>query len=289
MFRTFRGPNIRNGMNTTPITPQQKAALDRLQFDAVKKYIEQDIKSGRAFMPQTSPLAQRYGLDSIQSQRNAINKQREVSIEEIKTKIDRETLFLFAYVPFVIAEVAWDYADSCLNMAVLLRQKELKPLCRAIKELRRDYDRLRQKAIDREHRELENEQMILFQEDYEEFFSKLHMSITQQVGNEHPGLCTDSRMLISAAYSCAVVLRSLFKYAGIMEKRITDILGITAIGSIIVKELQQLDKLILHFAGEDSIGGNNSFPNSLNTFVDALTNYMLQSEMIELPCPIDSD
>ncbi|MCM1223397.1 MAG: hypothetical protein NC044_05575 [Prevotella sp.] len=268
-------------MNTTPI-PQA-------DLDAVKKRIEQDIKTGRAFMPQASPLAQRYGLDYAQSKRAAIKKQREVTMEEIKTKIDRETLFLFAYVPFVIAEVAWDYADSCLNMAVLLRQKELKPLCRAIKELRRDYDRLRQRAIDRQHREIENEQMILFQEDYKEFFSKLHLNITSQVSNEHPGLCTDSRMLISAAYSCAVVLRSLFKYAGIMEKRIADILGITAIGSIIVKELRQLDKLILHFAGEDSIGSNNRFPDSLNIFVDTLTNYMLQSEMIELPCPTDND
>lgn len=264
-------------------------AIDLNRLEEVKKRIEQDFKSGRLPHPVSSPIAQQYGLDFVQSQRLQIKKQREVTMEEIKTKIDRETLFLFAYVPFVIAEVAWDYADSCLNMAVLLRQRELKPLCRAIKELRRDYDRIRQRTIDRQHREIENEQMIMFQEDYKEFFSKLHLNIDLQVNKEHPGLCTDSRMLISAAYSCAVVLRSLFKYAGIMEKRIADILGITAIGSIIVKELRQLATLILHFAGKDSIGNNNRFPDSLNVFVDTLTNYMLQSEMIELPCPIDND
>lgn len=94
-------------------------------------------------------------------------------------------------------------------------------------------------------------------------------------------------MLTSCSYSCAVILRALFKYVGIMERRIAALLGIQTIGSIIVSELRQLDAIILQFAGEESIGNNNQFPKSLMPFVDTLVNYLLASEMIELPCPID--
>ena len=213
-------------------------------------------------------------------------EQREFSIEEIKQKIDKETLFLFAFVPFVIAEIAWDYADSCIDLCILMRITETKKLCRCVRELRREYDRKRYK-IDQEHRNIETQNMEAFQEDYKQFFSELHTSITNQVAENHPGQCLEQRMLMAAAYSCAVVLRAVFKYTDILSKRIAGILGITATGSIIVKELRVLEKIIIQFAGEESIGGNNQFPSTLNPFVDTLVEYLLQSEIIELPCPIE--
>lgn len=214
-------------------------------------------------------------------------EQHKFTEEEIITKIDRETLFLLAYVPFVIGEVAWDYADSCLDMAKLLRLQAIKKLCRRIRELRDGYNFIRFQHIDRLHRETEQDNMILFQENYKDFFNKLHINIKGQVSIEHPGLNADSHLLITAAYSCAVVLRSLFKYMATMEKRVADLLGIKAMGSLVIKEIRELEKIILQFAGEDSIGNNNQFPDFLNPFVDTLCNYMLQSEMVELPCPVD--
>lgn len=210
----------------------------------------------------------------------------EISIDEIQQRVDKQTLFLFAFVPFVIAEVAWDYADTCINLAILLRIEKTKKLCRRIRELRREYDRKRA-MIDRTHRDIETENMIAFQEDYKEFFGKLHGAIQGQVSAIYPGQCMDMQFLICAAYSCAVVLRSLFKYVDIMSQRIAALLGIQAIGSIIVREIRQLEAIILQFAGEESIGGNNKFPASLNPYIDTLVNYLLQSEFIELPSPTE--
>ena len=210
----------------------------------------------------------------------------EISIDEIQQRVDKQTLFLFAYVPFVIAEVAWDYADTCINLAILLRITETKKLCRRIRELRREYDHKRA-MIDREHRETETKNMITFQEDYKEFFGKLHGAIQGQVNAVYPGQCMDMQFLICAAYSCAVVLRSMFKYVDTMSKRIAALLGIQAIGSIIIGEIRQLEAIILQFAGEESIGGDNKFPTSLNPYIDTLVQYLLQSEMIELPSPIE--
>lgn len=212
---------------------------------------------------------------------------KQITIEEIVSKIDKQTLFLLAFVPFVIAEVAWDYVDTCLDMCRLQRLHGAKKLCRQVKELRKEYDYKRGQSIDQAHRDIETDNMIMFQEDYKEFFHKLHININGQVNIEHPGLCTESLMLISAAYSSAVVLRALFKYMSFMENRVAQLLGIKTIGSLVIEELRELERLVLHFAGEDSINNDNKFPEFLNPFVDTLCNYMKESEMVELPCPID--
>lgn len=249
-----------------PKCDEATSALKKAEMQLKEQLAIQPIESGFVRRPQ--------------------QQNREISLEEINRKIDKETLFLFAFVPFVIAEVAWDYADSCINLAILMRLQPTKKLCRRIRELRREYDRKRS-MIDRAHREIETENMIAFQEDYKQYFSELNNSIVSQVDEQYSGQCSDCRMMISAAYSCAVVLRALFKYVDIMSARIADILGINAIGSIIVKELRVLEKIIIQFAGEESIGGNNQFPSTLNVYVDTLVEYLLQSEIIELPCPVD--
>lgn len=260
-------------MQGTQQTTQQKSqTYDRIRQEKVKRLMDADIKSGRLLFQSN----------------NIFNhtSYREVSMEEIKSKIDKETLFLFAFVPFVIAEIAWDYADTCKDITITMGLTKTKRLNRYIRELRRDYNRKRS-TIDSEHRQIETDNMIAFQEDYKQFFLQLNCNIQNQVENEHPGLTMDLKLLISGSYSCAVVLRSLFKYVSIMERRIADMLGIKAVGSIIVPELRKLDAIILQYAGEESIGSNNRFPASLNPYVETLVNYLLQSEMIELPCPIN--
>lgn len=233
----------------------------------------------------TGGVFPRYNTISRLKQQQAA--ERKISMQEIVTKIDKETLFLLAFVPHVIAEIAWDYADSCIDLASYMRLQPVKKLNRRIRELRKDYDYERKRFIDSQHREIETENMIKFQENYRDYFNSLHTSIKKKVNEEHPGLNDDSQMLIFAAYSCAVVLRAMFNYSRFMERKVADLLGIKAIGSIVAKELFELEKLVLHYAGEDSIGNNNKFPEFLNTYVDTLVQYLKQSEIIELPCPND--
>ena len=237
--------------------------------------MEEDFRTGRIFRQQNANI--------IARQRAIKNN---ISMEEIKQRIDKETLFLFAFVPFVIAEVAWDFADTCIDIAIILRLTPTKKLCRRIRELRKEYDFKRSRFIDNAHRDLETDNMIAFQEDYKEYFSTLVKSINDQVDTQHPGLEYQSRLLISGAYSCAVVLRALFDYASFMERKIADLLGIDSTGSIIIPELRELEKIILQFAGEESINNDNRFPSTLAPFVTTLTDYMKQSEIIDLPSPI---
>lgn len=243
----------------------------------------QPLPSARMFEQEVK--SRYYGLPTFSNQK----RNDEVTIDEIARKIDRETLFLFAFVPFVIAEVAWDYADTSIDCAIIMRQHETKRICRRIRQLRADYDYIRKTTIDKAHRELETENMIAFQEDYKRFFSLLNTNIQINVESGHPGLCADAKMLISASYSCAVVLKAMFKYVGYMERKIMDLLGIETMGSIIVKPLRELDKIILQFAGEESINSDNKFPAQLQPFVDTLCDYLKQSEIFELPCPVEDN
>lgn len=210
----------------------------------------------------------------------------EISLDEIKTKIDKETLFLFAFVPFVIAEIAWDYADTCVDLASILRISETKRLSRRVRELRQEYERHRS-GLDYTHRKIEADNMLAFQEDYKVYFSELYKEIAKQVEQRRPGLPLDSKLLVAGSYTCSVILRALFRYVSIIQSRIADALGIKNIGSIILPQLRQLNAIILQYTGDASISGNTHFPDSLNRYVEQLVEYLLDSEMVELPCKND--
>lgn len=59
--------------------------------------------------------------------------QKELKLSEI---LDSETLMRFAYVPFVVAQLAWDYADTIINVSSILKLDSTKKLCRAVRKER---------------------------------------------------------------------------------------------------------------------------------------------------------
>lgn len=230
----------------------------------------------------TSPATLINGYGDLVKPRGAERPQG-VTAEELTSRIDMGTMFLMAYVPYVVAEIAWDYADTCINLAILQRIKATKPLCRRVRELRKDYDRIRAKHIDDAHRATEVDNMIAFQEDYHDYFAKLRWHIGNLVKAQHPDLCTDSMAMISSAYTCAVVLGALFKYVGEMQSRVEVKLGRHIRDIMVFDQHKELARIILQFCGEDSIDGKNALPDELQVHAEVLANYLLQSEMVVHP------
>lgn len=76
----------------------------------------------------------RYGVAPDIQPRAVQSQPRNLSDE-----IDEDLLFRFGYVPFVIAEVAWDYIDTIFDLAYILKIKETRKVNRALKDLRSDY------------------------------------------------------------------------------------------------------------------------------------------------------
>lgn len=124
------------------MTPAQQKRLSELMMRNIKNA---DIMHAPGFpvMPSAMP---RVGItitdiDSLlddlerQEKERAERRERELS-ERLKTMFSREELFRFAYVPFVIAELVWDYADTVIIMAHQLNDPACRRLTRAIRNAR---------------------------------------------------------------------------------------------------------------------------------------------------------
>lgn len=179
----------------------------------------------------------------------AVEEKAERDKERLREVLSEDAIFSITYVPYVIAEVAWDYADTILDIAAYMKLSSTKKLCRAIKDLRREYDRTRYKIINDDWRKSETENMIMFQETLSDFFSKVYVTYRDTLKQTYTDLEENSLILVASVYECRTVLQGLSMYAAAQEKIVSSILGYQ-IASILPEELRKLNTLIIEFAGD---------------------------------------
>lgn len=194
------------------------------------------------------------GFDFVRElqRRKAVAEQQREERETLKLSkiLDQDTLFRFAYVPFVIAELVWDYADTILTLSAMMRNGA-KKLCRAVKELRRDYDRERTPYIDEAHRDSEVENMYVFEDGVKDIYSQMLVNLRCDLKSEYPSLDNDSVDFLTAVYQCDITMQSLLIYTRKQTEKIERIVG-HRIGNILPKQMYQLARLIPEFAGDKS-------------------------------------
>lgn len=194
--------------------------------------------------------------------------------------LDKETLFRFAYVPFVIAQLVWDYADTILTMAAWLRISETKPLCRAVKELRRDYDITRAPYIDEDHVDSEIENGYVFEECVEDVTSQLLLNLRIDLKSEYPDLEPDYVEYLIAVYQCEITLKSLLLYIRKLTDRIANKIN-RNVGRILPDAVYKLDKLIPEFAGDKPV--SEKFAKLKNQYIETFATQIALVTMNELP------
>lgn len=195
---------------------------------------------------------------------------------DISKALTNDELHRVAYLPFVIAEVVWDYADSLVNLAVYLRDRRTKPLCRAVRELRREYERERAHFIDSKHREVEEGHMIGFQEDMGQHTAKLGYCIDNAISKRYGRLDEASHQLVECAYMAVIWHKALFKYCSWADALIERKCG-RASHSIMPDEVQRLGILLPQFAGDIEIPTDTP---EMNAWRDALCNHIHSIELI---------
>lgn len=192
------------------------------------------------------------GFDFVRElqRRKAIAEQQREERETLKLSkiLDQDTLFRFAYVPFVIAELVWDYADTILTLSAMMRNGA-KKLCRAVKELRRDYDRVRTPYIDEAHRDSEVENMYVFEDGVKDIYSQMLVNLRCDLKSEYPSLDNDNVDFLTAVYQCDITMQSLLIYTRKQTEKIERIVG-HRIGNILPKQMYQLARLIPEFVGD---------------------------------------
>lgn len=232
------------------------------------------------------PPADRKKLENrhrqLKEMETQIEQMREQKLSEI---LDQETLIRFAYVPFVVAQLAWDYADTIVNLASILRLHPTKKLCRSVRELKRQYDIVRDEFTNHAHRDSEIDNMYVFEDGVSDLFSLYLKNIEFDLKKEYPDLDGEYRSYLLAIYQCHIVLQSIYRYAEMQTKKIEKIVG-HQIGDVLPKELRRLDILVMAFVGDNPISAK--FDAQQKTYAQCLANRMTLIELNDVDKEKDS-
>ena len=246
------------------VTNIQQEPMPPAMFEEFKKHLPKNVRK---------QVEKRHEeLQKIQEERE---REQEIKLSKV---LDSDTLMRFAYVPFVIAALAWDYADTILNMARYLQLSSAKKLSRAIIELKRDYDRVRLSYTDTQHRQSEEDNMYVFEDAVNDVFNVYLANIGFDIKREYPELEDDYVLYIKAIYQCHIVLQSIYKYVEIQTEKVENIVG-HSVGDVLPKELRRLDTLVLAYVGDKPV--SEAFERQQSSYAKTLANRMLEIELNE--------
>ena len=241
-----------NPNNTIP--PELAARLRELSKRQVQELSEvmmpQIDTPTMSCMPDYAPFVNGVSARCIivDELKDTIRQREEAEKLKLSKILDRDTLFRFAYVPFVIAELAWDYADTVLTLSAMMKTGA-KKLCRAVRELRREYERERARFIDQAHKDSEVENMYVFEDGVKDIYTQMLVNVRCDLNSEYPSLDKDSVDLLTAVYQCDITLQSLSLYTQQQTSKIERIVG-HRIGKILPAQVYQLARLMPEFVGD---------------------------------------
>lgn len=181
--------------------------------------------------------------------RQAIVAQGQRDKEHLTQVMSEEAMLSLTYVPYVIAEIVWDSAFTVTDMAAALKLSATKKLCRAVKQLRTNYDYERFRVIKPEWRNNETQNMIDFQTQLNDFFNAAASEYSKAILKNTPDLDDGMEYMLRAVYMCRMTIVGLKKYAHAQEKVVENLLN-SEINSILPKEIDRLYSLIAEFAGD---------------------------------------
>lgn len=198
--------------------------------------------------------------------------------DRVSKILSNDALMRFAYVPFVIASLAWDYIDTILVLSAAQKKHETKRLCRAVRQLKSEYDRLRAPYIDKDHQSSEEVNMLVFENGVKDIFNLYLVNIAADLKREYPNLDDDSLVFLKAVYQAHIVLLSIYKYVNkqtsIVEKLLNE-----HIRDILPSQLRRVDGLVMAFVGDKPI--SEQFAKEQESYAQILCNRMLKVELID--------
>jgi len=214
--------------------------------------------------------------DQKDKKRQMYESMREQYKIDLAKTIGRENIFRFAYVPFVVAELAWDYAESVVSLAAMCRRPETRSLSRKIRELYRQYRSDHDRFIDSAHHENEINNMYIYEDAVLRIFKLYLINLKCDLRSEYPDLDGDAIEFLVGVYQCYVTLQALVRYTHDQERKIAEIVG-HPVGHILPKSVTQLSELILKYVGDKP--ASDRFNKLQETFILTFAN---QIALVEL-------
>lgn len=185
---------------------------------------------------------------------SVIPKQRKMSEAEhflwFYHRLGQDGIFQIAYVPFVIANLVWDYADTVTRIAAMLRLGGAKKLSRRVKELKVEYDRTRLPYLDAKHQDSEIENGYIFEDAVNDITQQLLKNITFDLRCEYPNLDPEHLDFLIAVYQCDIMLNALMEYSRIKSNEVSYKLNLPSIGRMLPDAIYKLVPVMPRFAGD---------------------------------------
>lgn len=181
--------------------------------------------------------------------------------------------FKYLYLPFVLVEVIWDYADSLCNMAAQLRIPELKCVSRGIRELRQEYERDR-KRLSFKYRKSDESSMVFFQDIFEKEINSEYNLIRWKVQHELKDLDPKYLDFLTTAHFSRAFSLAVTRYCTIADKELEKVWG-SAPHSILGPVAKAMIGLLSHFAGDQQSVIKYS---DINASANRLCDYMKQTK-----------
>ncbi len=282
-------------MNNNPfdnLTKRQRDELCALMFD--------DIQNAASAIVRTAPYAvmsaniaaanavripsNETGVEMIaRIKRERAERERRTEnriTDEIARILSREELFRFSYVPFVIAELVWDYADTVMICAQHIGNPATRRLSREIRNARTEYERLRQRHIDADNREREIENGYVFEDGVHDITSQMLVNIQCDIRSAYSDLNDDSRDLLIATYQCHVTSAALLKY---IEKQRRDVARRLNrnVGNILPPSYMVMHRLIPEYIGDKP--ATPRFRDLMNKYIDTFATQIGLVELTDTP------
>lgn len=119
---------------------------------------------------------------------------------------------------FILGSLAWDYADSVLDMAAQRKMGgHFKKVSREIRALRRDYDSLRGQDLDEHHLQIEQRCVEQFEDINKSNIRKLCYGLLNEIRRQG-NLDRDDELFVEAVQMAMTVLDALLMYAEQCDK-----------------------------------------------------------------------
>lgn len=168
---------------------------------------------------------------------------------ELAREIPEEKMLEWGAKIFVLMNLSWQYVETICDIVVQLRQPETKPLVRAVRELKLEYDRYRAKALDRKFVDRETAIAETFEERYSKVFRSLYYGIDFEVSKL--GVDPKHKPLVIATQQALTLMDSVKAYSRICEREILRRYSIKADeGCFMQKHFKLLFTMVPQFAGD---------------------------------------
>lgn len=149
---------------------------------------------------------------------------------------------------YTVMNLAWGYVETILDLCAQMKIPDTRPLCRTIRELKREYDRFRSSSMwggaDAEESKRAEDFEDFFSEDFDRLFNGLEMEVNKL------DLTPPHKLLVIAVQQTLTLMDAARSYAIWTDSEIRKY-GAWADGcSFMQKEFLALYPLIPQFAGD---------------------------------------